>query len=410
MRVVEEDRQRVRRQVRQVVGGELLQRGDQRFAAAGGLGREAVRLELVPAGEDVDEDRQDQLHRGEEQAEEEQAGVDRRLADVEGREQPLLAEEERQDPEHRAEVADGERHPLPDVPPLVVADLVGHDRDQLRDGVLLDQRVEQPDALVPAEPGEEGVGLGRAAGAVDHEEAAERKAGLAGAVQDGVVQVAAVERGEGVEERHDPARRDELDGQQERRGGDPAPEPGRRPRPLEEREDDGQQQAAEQGGQRQALQRVGGEGGRGGAVEAVARLDDEGGVRPERQAEQDRGQPERADVEQPRRHRAVPEPAQRRVEPREAAGEPEDEDDGQVERAADQPVAGPGRRVAPRLGVLLLVEHAGELGRQGRAERAHVQRARHHAEQVLPDERGEDDDGERVHGRPRLPDRRGRSG
>ena len=293
---------------------------------------------------------------------------------------------------------------------FVVADLVGHDRDQLRHGVVVDQRVEQPDALVLAEAGEEGVGLRRAPRAVDDEEAAQREVGLAGVAQDGVVQVAAVERRELVEERHDPGGRDELHGQHEDGGGDPAPEPGQRPSPLEEREDHGQQQAAEQGGEDQALQGVGDERARGGAVEAVARLDDEGRIRPERQAEQDRGEPDRADVEQTGGDRAVAQPAQQRVEPREAAGEPEGEDDGQVERAPDQPEPGAGRGVALRPGVLLVVEDAGELGRQGRTERPHVERAGREMQQVLPDQRDQNDDGERVHGRSRTPNPDRRSG
>ena len=214
------------------------------------------------------------------------------------------------------------------------------------------------------------------------------------------MQVAAVERRELVEERHDPGRRDELDGEREHRGRDPAPEPRQRSGPGEEPEDDGQQQAAEQGGQDQALQGVGDEGRGGCPVEPVACLDDERRVHAKREAEQDRGEPERADVEQAGDDGTLAEPAQQRVEPREASREPEGEDDGQVERAPDQPETGARRRVALRAGVLLVVEDAGELGRQCRAERAHVERTGHELEQVLPDERGENDDGERVHGRP----------
>ena len=224
------------------------------------------------------------------------------------------------------------------------------------------------------------------------------------------MQVAAVEGRELVEERHDPGRRDELDGEHERGGGDPAPEPRQWPGPLEEREDDGQQRAAEQGGEHQALQGVGDERSHGRAVEAVAGLDDEGRVRAEGQAEHDRGESERADVEQSRYQRSVAESAQQGVEPGEAAREPEDEDDGQVESTPDQPEAGARRGVALRAGVLVVVEDAGELGRQGRAERAHVERARHEMQQVLPDERDENDDGERVHGGPRTSDRSHRSG
>ena len=50
VRVREEDVQRVRRQVGQVLARELLERADERLGLAVGLDREAVRLELVGAG------------------------------------------------------------------------------------------------------------------------------------------------------------------------------------------------------------------------------------------------------------------------------------------------------------------------------------------------------------------------
>lgn len=63
--MVQKNLKRVRRQVREAVGGQFFERGDERLAAARGLGGEAVRLELVPARKHVGRDRQGQPDRRE---------------------------------------------------------------------------------------------------------------------------------------------------------------------------------------------------------------------------------------------------------------------------------------------------------------------------------------------------------
>ena len=100
------------------------------------------------------------------------------------------------------------------------------------------------------------------------------------------MEVPGVERRERVEQGHDPGRCDELNGQHEDGGGDPAPEPGERPRPLEEPEDDGEQRAPQDDGEQDALEEIGHECRRRRTVEPVSRFDAERGVDAERQAEQ----------------------------------------------------------------------------------------------------------------------------
>jgi len=70
--------------------------------------------------------------------------------------------------EHQRGHAQAECHLLRHVLQLVVADLMREHRDDFILRVVGDEGVKQRDALGLAEAGEEGVGLGAAAGAIDN--------------------------------------------------------------------------------------------------------------------------------------------------------------------------------------------------------------------------------------------------
>ncbi len=69
---------------------------------------------------------------------------------------------------------------------------------------LLDQRVVEYNLLLPWKPGEVRVAVRRARAAVDDLQLAERKGQACGEGLDGIFECAGLERGEFVEERHDP--------------------------------------------------------------------------------------------------------------------------------------------------------------------------------------------------------------
>ena len=80
----------------------------------------------------------------------------------------------------------GDDRSLHHVVALVVPDLVRQHRHDLLLSEPVEQRVEERDALVAAEPGEERVGLARPPRSVHHEYALEREGDRAGVGQDGV--------------------------------------------------------------------------------------------------------------------------------------------------------------------------------------------------------------------------------
>ena len=90
MGVVEEDVQRMRREVAEAVAREALQAGSQKIASARGVGGEAVGLPLVTPGERGSGDGQDQLQRPQEDGDEDHAGVRGGSIDAEGREEAGL--------------------------------------------------------------------------------------------------------------------------------------------------------------------------------------------------------------------------------------------------------------------------------------------------------------------------------
>ena len=212
------------------------------------------------------------------------------------------------------------------------------------------------------------------------------------------MQLAAVERREGVEERHDPGRRHELHDEHDGRRHEPTPEPGQRPGPLEEGQHDGEQRAAEHQREQQALEEIGHERGRRRAVESVPLLDDERRVDPKREAQDHRGGAEPRDVDQTGDDRPEAQAAHDLIEPLESARLPPHEEHRELDRAPQQPEAGTDPRVVLRPRIAVAIEHAGELGRQRRAERAQAQRGGHGPEYILANEGYEDDDRIDVHG------------
>ena len=176
------------------------------------------------------------------------------------------------------------------------------------------------------------------------------------------------------------------------------PEPRQRAGPGEERQDDGQERAAEERRQDEPLEEIRREGRRCSPVEVEASLDAERRVDAERKGQHRRSQPEAPDVEEAGDDRAVAERADRLVEPREPSREPEGEQHSEVDRGAQGPEAGARGGVALRPGVSLGVEDARELPRHRGAERAGVEQAGRDGQQRLADEGREDDDEEDVHG------------
>jgi hypothetical protein len=84
--------------------------------------------------------------------------------------QGLPSQGQGQKEKHPPALQHAESEPDPDMVLFVVADFVGENPRQLRNGLLLNQRVKKGDALVFPEPREKSVGLGGPARPVDHEQ------------------------------------------------------------------------------------------------------------------------------------------------------------------------------------------------------------------------------------------------
>jgi len=130
---------------------------------------------------------------------------------------------------------------------------------------------------------------------------------------------------------------------------------------------------------RRAFQEVGAEGSRCGPVEPITALDHERRPRPEWELEDGAGEHEGPNEHQTGDYRALAKSASQAIEPREASREPEDECHRETKRPADNAEPGACRGIASRPGVLLVVEHPGELGWHSGAERARAKHGRNSA-------------------------------
>jgi hypothetical protein len=196
------------------------------------------------------------------------------------------------------------------------------------------------------------------------------------------------ERGEFMEEGHEPAWGDELDGEQKDGGGEPCPEPC----PggvLEDEEEEGEEGEADEGGEGEAFEVVGGEGAWGGLIEAVFGFDAEGVVDFEGEREQGRGEVEEAEAEEALGDFRAGERADEGVEPAEAAGEPEGEEDEEADCAGDEAEAFAFAGVLLAAGVVLRAEDAGEFLREGRLEAFQIEEGSDDFEEVETGQRGE---------------------
>src|SRR5262245_47643689 len=115
MGMLEDDLEGMRGGVGEAVGGETPERPRERYAGAGRLEGERIGLTLVMAGEGEERRREDEPERCEEERDEHDPRVDRRLADAERREEPALPEEGREEEERRPESRDPEHGPHHDV-------------------------------------------------------------------------------------------------------------------------------------------------------------------------------------------------------------------------------------------------------------------------------------------------------
>ena len=138
---MQDDVEGMRGEVREAVHRQALECRRQRPARAGRVDRERVRLALVLPREHPREDREEEGEWRQEEREEHEPRVDRAPLHGERVEQALMLEEDREQEEHEAHLDEADEHPLGDVPPLEVADLVGEHREQLGRSELLDERV-----------------------------------------------------------------------------------------------------------------------------------------------------------------------------------------------------------------------------------------------------------------------------
>ena len=132
--------------------------------------------------------------------------------------------------------------PLADMPELVMAELVGENRQDLVRAVLGEQRIEEHDALGLSEPREISVAVGRALRRVHDEEPFRLEAALAQQSFDPSFHRLVLHRGEAVEERRDEGRVDDQHHEHERHDGDEAEDPPKLGQGVQEEE-----QAVEQG-------------------------------------------------------------------------------------------------------------------------------------------------------------------
>ena len=105
-----------------------------------------------------------------------------------------LVEEDREQTQEQSRLQRRDDRPDEHVPLLVVAHLVSKHGDQFFGAVPLDEGVEERDPLSLPESGEEGVPFAGAAGGVDGEDALQGEVHPLGVGEDGVFELAVLER------------------------------------------------------------------------------------------------------------------------------------------------------------------------------------------------------------------------
>ena len=287
----------MRRGIAQVVDGQRDQRLFERPARVQQPHGESVGLVLVPARKVVHNRPQPECKRSGDQGEDHQRGVVRGLVQSEGPEQGRVFEEHAEHPQPGEQEQGAQAEVLEHVAHLVVAHLVGQHGQELRPAQLLQQRVEQDDALGLAQPGEIGVGVAGPFRPVHGEDAAGAEPDPPGQLRDGVPQRAVRHRLEAVEERRDEGgvehQHQGLEREDENEDVHPPPGPGN----LHEPQHAVEKRRPEHHGQHDSLEPVGDEGAGVGLVESEAFLEHEGGVDFERQR-QEREEPAHAEAEE----------------------------------------------------------------------------------------------------------------
>ena len=271
------------RRIAQVVDGQSQQRFFQGLAVFQEPYRETVGLVLVPARYPVHKRRQPECKRPGDQREDDQCRMVGRLGESERPEEGRIVQEQAQHPQPGQREDGAQCQALEHVPHLVVAHLVGQHRKKLRAVQLLQQRVEQDDALGLSESGEVGVGMAGPLGPVHGVDAAGPEPHPLRQLRDGVLERVVRHRREPVEQRRDQGRVDDqhqaLEREHEAEDIHPPPRAGGLHEPqhaVEERRPDHH-------GQDRPLEPVHEEGPRVRLVEAEAFLEHEGRVDPQGQ-------------------------------------------------------------------------------------------------------------------------------
>ena len=185
------------------------------------------------------------------EAEKNQAGVDRRLGHIKSRKQRRPGDKPGQKIKHQSGLENGQGGHFEQMMFFIMPDFMSDDGHDLGRRMPLDQGIEQNQPFSGAQAGEKGVGPGAAPGAVHDKDLVEGKSVLPRISQDRIFKMAVGQGGKAVEQRHNPGRHNHLHGQHEGRDRQPAPKPGPVPGIRKEGQYPGQQGRAQDQGQGQ---------------------------------------------------------------------------------------------------------------------------------------------------------------
>ena len=231
MRMVEEDLEGVRGEVREIIGRELLEGGNEVRGGVLDLRGVGVGFEFVLAREDIHEDREDARDGLENDHEEDQPNVDGAGGNAEGGVElgaegrfgiGCHAEEE----EHHGGLDDGDDEALHDVLLFEVSNFVSENGDEFIGALALDESVVERDLFPFSEAREKGVGFGGSFRAVHDGDFREREVAFFGHALDGLVELFVFERAELVEEWEDQRRCEIGEGKRDDREAQPGEDPG----------------------------------------------------------------------------------------------------------------------------------------------------------------------------------------
>ena len=251
---MEEDVKGMRGEIGEINPAEFLQTEDQILGRLGARYGKKICCKFMASGKNIEKDGDKEVYRGEEEAEEDQAGINRHIDHTKGLKDTLIIKGERENIEENAGMQDGGHDHFGYMVEFEVAHLMSQDSYNLSIREFFHQGVIEDDFSKTAKACEKRIQFSRAFRSVHGEYPLHLECLPFGIRHDSLFQGAVRQRCEGVEEGHDKNGGQVLEDNCDKHNTCPAIEPGQRAQAFKKPENHGQDGTTYNNGQQKALE------------------------------------------------------------------------------------------------------------------------------------------------------------